>query len=174
MNSIDYRSFLKELISTLEADPLVIGLIALGSTADAAYRDRWSDHDFWIITSPGSQSQYLDTFSWLPRADNILITVRHGFSYRTVLYGNKHKVEYAVFDPQEAVRGKIRAVSGSDRPPGHQQLSRINPASNTSGAHFGISQARYAGESLPALMDRIREVGTWGTLELAEIYPILH
>ena len=107
MDAIEYQDFLNELVSTLEADPLVLGLIALGSTADAASRDRWSDHDFWIITSPGSQSRYLDTFSWLPRADGILITVRHGTSYRTVLYGNKHKVEYAVFDPKEAVRGKI-------------------------------------------------------------------
>lgn len=107
MDSIDYQSFLNELISTLEADPLVLGLIALGSTADAASRDRWSDHDFWIITAHGSQSRYLDTFSWLPHAGNILITVRHGLSYRSVLYGNMHKVEYAVFDSEEALRGKI-------------------------------------------------------------------
>lgn len=107
MDSIDYQGFLNELTSTLDADPLVLGFIALGSTADASYRDRWSDHDFWIITSPGSQSRYLDTFAWLPRADDILITVMHGPSRRTVLYGNKHKAEYAVFDPAEAVGGKI-------------------------------------------------------------------
>ncbi len=107
MNLIDYQAFLNELVFRLEADPLVFGLIALGSTADVTCRDHWSDHDLWIITSPGSQSNYLDTFSWLPQADNILITVRHGFSYRTVLYENKHKVEYAVFDPEETVRGKI-------------------------------------------------------------------
>jgi lincosamide nucleotidyltransferase len=107
MDAIEYQDFLNELTSALEADPLVLGLITLGSTADAASRDRWSDHDFWIITSSGTQSHYLDDFSWLPRADNILITVRHGISYRTVLYQNKHKVEYAVFDQEEAVRGKI-------------------------------------------------------------------
>jgi hypothetical protein len=107
MDLIDYQCFLDELTSTLEADPIVLGLIALGSTADAATRDRWSDHDFWIITEPGSQSRYLDAVSWLPRAGNILITARHGFSYRAVLYGDKHQAEYAVFDPEEAVRGKI-------------------------------------------------------------------
>lgn len=107
MNSVDYQDFLNELIATLQSDPSVLGLIALGSTADAALRDQWSDHDFWIITSPGSQANYLDTFSWLPQADRILITVRHGISYRIVLYENKHKAEYAVFDPKEAVRGKI-------------------------------------------------------------------
>jgi hypothetical protein len=101
MDSIEYQDFLDELTSTLDADPLVLGLIALGSTADAAARDRWSDHDFWVITSPGSQSRYLDTFSWLPRADDILITVSHGPSRRSVLYVDRHKAEYAV------LRGKI-------------------------------------------------------------------
>lgn len=95
------------MVAALGADPHVLGLVALGTTAEAALRDRWSDHDFWIITTPGSQSRYLDTFSWLPRADDILITVRHGPSYRTVLYGDRHKVEYAVFDPEGAARGKI-------------------------------------------------------------------
>jgi len=107
MDSIAYQSFLDELTSTLDADPFVLGLVALGSTADAATRDRWSDHDFWIITAPGSQSRYLDTFSWLPRADDILITVSHGPSRRSVLYGERHIAEYAVFDPEEAVGGKI-------------------------------------------------------------------
>jgi hypothetical protein len=107
MNAVDYQDFLNELIATLQSDPLVLGFVALGSTSDAALRDRWSDHDFWIITSPGSQSKYLDTFSWLPQADKILFTVRHGVSYRAVLYENKHKVEYAVFDSEEAVRGKV-------------------------------------------------------------------
>jgi hypothetical protein len=107
MDSIDYQNFLDELTSTLDADPLVLGLIALGSTADAASRDRWSDHDFWVITAPGSQSRYLDTLSWLPRADDILLTVSHGPSRRSVLYRDKHKAEYAVFDPEEAVGGKI-------------------------------------------------------------------
>lgn len=107
MDSFDYQSYLDELTSTLEADPQVLGLIALGSTADAAYRDRRSDHDFWVITAPGSQARYLDNVSWLPRAGDILVTVRHVPSGRDVLYGNGHKVEYAVFDAKEAVSGKI-------------------------------------------------------------------
>ena len=107
MDAIEYQRFLDELTSTLDADPLVLGLVALGSTADAAYRDRWSDYDFWIITSNGSQARYLDTFSWLPRADDILITVSHGPSRRSVLYRDRHQAEYAVFDPEEAVLGKI-------------------------------------------------------------------
>lgn len=107
MNEVEYEEFLEELTARLEADPAVLGLVALGSTADASSRDRWSDHDFWIITAPGSQSTYLDSFSWLPQADRILLTVRHGASYRGALYENRHKVEYAVFDSEEAASGKI-------------------------------------------------------------------
>lgn len=107
MESIEYEDFLDELSATLEADPHVLGLVALGSTADESSRDRWSDHDFWVITSPGSQSRYLDSFSWLPRAADILITVSHGPSGHDVLYADGHKAEYAVFDPEEAGRGKI-------------------------------------------------------------------
>jgi hypothetical protein len=107
MDSVDYQTFLDELTSALEADPQVLGLVALGSTADAAYRDRWSDHDFWVITTPGSQARYLDTASWLPRAADILMVVRHAPSGRDALYANGHKVEYAVFDPEEAVSGRI-------------------------------------------------------------------
>lgn len=107
MDQIDYERFLEELTATLAADPRVLGLVALGSTADASSRDRWSDHDFWVITEPGAQSRYLDNVSWLPRADDLLMIVRHGPSRRSVLYGDRHKAEYAVFDSQEAVGGKI-------------------------------------------------------------------
>ncbi|HEX7315817.1 MAG TPA: hypothetical protein VF297_18015 [Pyrinomonadaceae bacterium] len=107
MDTFEYESFLEELTATLAADPLVLGLITLGSTADAASRDRWSDHDFWVITAPDSQARYLDNVAWLPRADDILMIVRHGPSRRTILYTNRHKAEYAVFDSEEAVSGKI-------------------------------------------------------------------
>lgn len=107
MNPTAYQAFLDDLVSILKADPNVLGLITLGSTADATYRDRWSDHDFWIITTSGAQRKYLDSFDWLPDANQILITVRHGASYRTVLFQTRHKVEYAVFDREEAARGKI-------------------------------------------------------------------
>ena len=107
MDSAEYQEFLDELVATLEADPRATGLVAIGSTADPAKRDEWSDHDFWIITETGAQSCYLDTYDWLPRADDILITLRHGKSYRSALYKNKHKIEYAVFDREETGGGWI-------------------------------------------------------------------
>ena len=134
MNPTEYQRFLDELTSTLEADPAVVGLIALGSTADASSRDRLSDHDFWIITAPGSQSRYLDTFSWLPRAEEILMIGRHGASGRAVFYRDRHKAEYGVFDPEEAVRGKIEKFRVLLDRGDVWQPRRIDPASDAGGA----------------------------------------
>lgn len=108
MSSNAFQSYTEQLRARLDADPRVLGLVLLGSTADASYRDAWSDHDFWVITETGAQGAYLDTPAWLPDAGSILLTARHGVSYRTVLYRDGHKVEYAVFDPEQAdANGKI-------------------------------------------------------------------
>ena len=46
-----YAAFTEALRARLEADPRVVGLVALGSMARRDYEpDRWSDHDFFVIT----------------------------------------------------------------------------------------------------------------------------
>jgi len=105
MNSTAFQNFIEQLQARLEADPRVLGLVLLGSTADSSYRDQWSDHDFWVITETGAQGPYLDASAWLPDAGSILLSVRNGPSRRTVLYRGGHKVEYAIFDPAEADAG---------------------------------------------------------------------
>ena len=107
MDLDSYEKFTSELHDRLAADPRVLGLLALGSTADASCRDRWSDHDFWVITEAGAQEPYLNGTAWLPRPEAILLRVRHGRSYRTVLYRDGHQVEFAVFEPSEALQGKM-------------------------------------------------------------------
>jgi hypothetical protein len=107
MELSSYEQFTREVHDRLAADPRVLGLLALGSTADASCRDQWSDHDFWVITEAGGQEPYLNETAWLPRPEAILLRVRHGKSYRMVLYSDSHQVEFAVFDPSEALQGKI-------------------------------------------------------------------
>ena len=80
----------------------MLGLVTLGTTADPTLRDEFSDHDFWVITEPGAQDSLIGDLSWLPDAPNIALTVSHGPRRRTVLYSNRHKVEFAIFDPEEA------------------------------------------------------------------------
>src|SRR5437773_1874120 len=102
MDERAYEAFTDQLKDGLMDDTRVVGLITLGSTADVTQRDEWSDHDFWVITHPGAQSYFRDEAGWLPAAEDILLTARHGLAYRTVLYRNRHKIEYAVFDRTEA------------------------------------------------------------------------
>lgn len=97
-----YTAFTEALCERLEADSRVLGLVALGSMARRDYEpDRWSDHDFFVITTPGQQEGFRADLSWIPRSDRIV------FSYRETPHGVKaihddgHLIEFAVFDPEE-------------------------------------------------------------------------
>ena len=105
MDAPAYEQYVEELRSRLLAQPQVKGLMFVGSTADPGIRDAWSDHNFWVITEPGAQAQFLDSISWLPDSDQIILSARHGAIYRTVLYGNQHKIDYAVVDEHELAAG---------------------------------------------------------------------
>lgn len=107
MNSTEYEQFTATLLHTLEADPDVMGLVALGTTADPTWRDAWSDHDFWVITRPGHQERLLDDLGWLPNSAEILIRARHGRRHYSVLYQNGHRAEFAVFDAEEATASTV-------------------------------------------------------------------
>lgn len=87
-------------------------MIALGSTADFAFRDRWSDHDFWVITQPGREEFYVESADWLPFADQILLTARRGDHCRTALYRTAHKVDFAAHTRETAMaHGRIERYS---------------------------------------------------------------
>ena len=107
MEAEAFETYTNHLRASLEAARDVLGLVTLGSTADPSLRDEWSDHDFWVITEPGAQDRFVDDLSWLPDYQNIAIVVCHGKHHRTVLYHNQHKIEFAVFDIDEARTGKI-------------------------------------------------------------------
>jgi hypothetical protein len=107
MNSAEYEQFTATLWRTLEKDPAILGLVALGTTAEPAGRDAWSDHDFWVVTRPGRQDALLDDLTWLPNSDTILVRARHGRRHYSVLYRSGHRTEFAVFDPEEAATGTV-------------------------------------------------------------------
>lgn len=107
MDPIQFETYTKQLRASLESVPGVIGLVTLGSTADPTFRDQWSDHDFWVITEPGAQESFVADLSWLPDYQNILFEVSHGKNRRTILFRDRHKVEFAVFDAGEIASAKI-------------------------------------------------------------------
>ena len=96
---MDYRGFTTELVTRLEADPRVIGLVAAGSTAERDYApDEWSDHDFLVITVPGVQEELRSNLSWLPRAEEIALSFRETAHGLKVVYGDGHMLEFAIVD----------------------------------------------------------------------------
>jgi hypothetical protein len=104
---MNFEEYVNEIQDLLLSDPNVLGLLAVGSTADPAYRDQWSDHDFWIIVANGSHSLYCDPVNWLPNSEDILLSAPHDPAYQTIIYKDKHKVEYAVLDETEARKSKL-------------------------------------------------------------------
>ena len=107
MNSAEYEQFTATLLRTLEEDPAILGLVALGTMAEPTWRDVWSDHDFWVVTRPGRQDGLLEDLAWLPNSDTILVRARHGSRHYSVLYRSGHRAEFAVFDPAEAATGTV-------------------------------------------------------------------
>ena len=107
MNSAEYEQFTATLLRTLEVDPAVLGLVALGTMAEPTWRDAWSDHDFWVVTQPGRQERLLDDLDWLPNSDAILVRARHGSRHYSVMYRSGHRAEFAVFDQEEAATGTV-------------------------------------------------------------------
>ena len=126
MDPIQFERYTKRLRDSLAAIPGVIGLVTLGSTADPMFRDEWSDHDFWVITEPGMQDSLVEDLSWLPDHQNILFAVSHQPHGRNILFRNRHKVEFAVFDMSEVNSRKIeryRILIGRD----HIAVRRMTP-----------------------------------------------
>jgi hypothetical protein len=102
MDTAAYQRFTEDLVALLRADDRVIGLVALGSMA-ATERppDQWSDHDFWVVAVDGAADSLRAESGWLPRADGIVVGFAETVHGRSVIYGDGHLVEYAVFDDDD-------------------------------------------------------------------------
>ena len=102
MDLTEFRSFTDALAANLAADARVLGLVALGSMAEIDYApDRWSDHDFFVVTKPGAQEALLADLSWLPHSDRLVYVApegKHGFR---AIFDDGHLVEPVVLDLDE-------------------------------------------------------------------------
>ena len=93
--------FVASLLQRITADPAVVGLVLVGSSADVARRDAWSDHDFLMIVESGRQESYRTDLSWLPNAEDIGLWFRETAHGLKVLYRSGLLLEFAVFDRDE-------------------------------------------------------------------------
>jgi hypothetical protein len=97
MEPASYAAFTQALVERLAPDHRVLALLGLGSLADPRIRDRYSDHDVWLVVTPGSEAAFLEDLTWLPNAADHLAIIRFGLRGATVLYRSAHVVEVAVF-----------------------------------------------------------------------------
>ena len=134
MQPDEYRAFTNDLTERLREDGRAIGLVAVGSMADRDYApDEWSDHDFFVITSPDGQEELRNDLSWLPQHDRIALSFRETEHGLNVIYDNGHMLEFAVFDLDEialagvnryrvlldrgGVEERVEHVAANPRPP---------------------------------------------------------
>ena len=111
MDPARYDAFTRALVERLASDPRVVALLGLGSLADAAIRDQYSDHDVWLVVTPGSEAAFLDDLSWLPNATDHLAVIHFGTRGATVLYRDAHVVEFAVLTEATLARQPTDRVS---------------------------------------------------------------
>ncbi len=97
-----YEAYSRLFVQALVPFPCVLGIVALGSTADPLLRDVWSDHDFAIVLHQADPEQFLSDVEWMPHAARIVGHARHGGIYNTVVYDDGHKVEYVVSNDTSA------------------------------------------------------------------------
>ena len=87
----------------------MLALVALGSTALPERRDTYSDHDFWVVVTPGARAVFLEDTSWLPDTEQVVSSIRTGVRYLVALYDSGHTMELGVFEPDELSEGKLGA-----------------------------------------------------------------
>lgn len=103
-----YTAYTSALLRNLEADPRVLGLIAVGSMAARETRpDAWSDHDFLVVVSPGAQEAMRNDLAWLPDHARVVYRFRETAHGVKALYEHGHLIEFAVFDPDELYLGRF-------------------------------------------------------------------
>ncbi len=107
MDSNQFQQFTVTLRNTLSADDRVCALVAIGSLAQPERLDRWSDHDFWVITTAEGQPHFLSDLSWLPDHSAIALTLRPAPEYYTILYTTGHIAEFAVFALTDLIHGQL-------------------------------------------------------------------
>lgn len=101
MDGERFAVFLDEVVALAERDPRLVGLVVMGSGADPARLDEWSDHDLALVTVPGHQDTFRHDLSWLPRAESIAMSAVEHHGGVKVVYDDGHLVELGIATADE-------------------------------------------------------------------------
>ena len=114
-----FEQYLDAVTNRLRDDPRVVGLVAMGSTAERDRVDEWSDHDLAIVTLPGHQDELRHERGWLPDADRLVFddgrVVEFGVATPEELAGWSVHHHDVLFDCGGVAEAVARAVARSPR-----------------------------------------------------------
>jgi hypothetical protein len=94
---VDFEAFSAALRAACEATGQVDGLVLLGSTstAGAARRDAWSDHDVYVVLADGAADELRSSLAFLPYPERVVARARESQLGFAVLYDDGHLLEFA-------------------------------------------------------------------------------
>lgn len=103
-----YERFTAALLDRLSADADVLGLVALGSMSGLPPPpDRYSDHDFFVVTRAGAQERLRADPGWLPEPGRVALWHRETAHGLKAIWDDGHLAELAVFDPEELALARV-------------------------------------------------------------------
>lgn len=91
-----FEAYLSTVRDRLAADPRVVGLVGMGSTAERWRVDEWSDHDLAIIVEPGHEDAFRFGREWLPDRDDLVIDVVEWHGGAKLVFGDGRVIELGV------------------------------------------------------------------------------
>lgn len=89
---------LDALKTSLEKREDCLGLLALGSCADQARLDEYSDLDFFVLVEEGKQEAYLNNLDWLSDCGPLAFVFRNSIDGHKIMWQDGIYAEYAIFE----------------------------------------------------------------------------
>ena len=96
-----FERYLNAVVERLAADPRVVGVVAMGSTAERERVDEHSDHDIAIVTLPGHQEALRRERTWLPDAERLVLDVVEWHGGGKLIFDDGRVVEFGVATTDE-------------------------------------------------------------------------
>jgi lincosamide nucleotidyltransferase len=155
MTPSEHQAFTEAVRARLAGDPEVLGLVGLGSTSGLPPApDRFSDHDFFLVTRPGAQERFRHDLGWLPStAGPVVLAFRETVHGVKALLESGHLIEFAAFDPEELALARInRYAVLLDRSDLAARLARVREATLAGLATPAADLAWHAGQFLTTLV----------------------
>jgi hypothetical protein len=115
--------------------------------------DAWSDHDFFVIVTPGEQERFRRDLSWLPHPETIAFHYRETAHGVKALYADGHLLEFAVFDPEELRLARVNRYRVLlDRERIEERLAELAAESARGSAESRADDRFLVGQFLTALL----------------------